>query len=219
MKKEFIRKEIILWVIISIPIIYMFTVWSKLPGELPSHWDMSGNVNGYVNKVNYPIINIGLYLLLLFIPYVDPRKKNYSIFSSAYYKIRIAISSFLSIVLLMVLLSASGTNIHADKSILILAWSLILLCGNFMSNIKPNWFFGIRTPWTLDNKEVWRRTHHFGSRLWVGGGITGILVVLLLNGKAEQIAEICIFATIVVVPIIYSYLLFKKEKIKNEPGT
>src|SRR4051812_48820884 len=48
---------------------------------------------------------------------------------------------------------------------------LFILLGNFMTKLRPNYFIGIRTPWTLESKEVWIKTHRVVSRVMVLGGI------------------------------------------------
>ena len=46
---------------------------------------------------------------------------------------------------------------------------LFIIIGNVMGRIRPTFFVGIRTPWTLADDEVWRKTHRLAAPLGFGG--------------------------------------------------
>lgn len=71
---------------------------------------------------------------------------------------------------------------------------------------------GIRTPWTLENEEVWKKTHQFGGKLWFVGGLLIVLLSLLVKESYVAFLFLGITAIICIVPIVYSYLEFKKVK-------
>jgi hypothetical protein len=59
----------------------------------------------------------------------------------------------------------------------ILGASLILM-GNVMPRLRPNWVAGVRTRRTLENPQLWRATHRaFGAAFVVAGALT-IVVTL-----------------------------------------
>ena len=90
---------------------------------------------------------------------------------------------------------------------------LFAFLGNYFKTIKPNYFIGIKTPWTLENEEVWKKTHIIGGKLWFVGGLLMALTFLLPN-EMQLYTFLGITAVITIVPIVYSYLEFKK--IKNQ---
>ena len=96
MNKKNLIKEIVVLVFLLVPIIFMFIVWDKLPEKLPVHWNIKGEIDNYGAKYLYAIINAALYIVFLVIPKIDPRKKNYTIFSVSYYKLRFIITLFFS---------------------------------------------------------------------------------------------------------------------------
>jgi uncharacterized membrane protein len=52
-----------------------------------------------------------------------------------------------------------------------------------LSKARPNWFIGIRTPWTMSSPEVWRRTHRVGSVLFIIlGGLSLVSVLFRPSG-------------------------------------
>jgi uncharacterized membrane protein len=84
-----------------------------------------------------------------------------------------------------------------------------------MHNIKPNYFAGFRLPWTLENEDNWRKTHLLGGKLWFVGGLFIAVICLLLPPVASMVAFFTIMFTVVLIPAIYSYRLYKKQKSLN----
>lgn len=209
MNSSFIKKEIPIWLIMALPVIYLLIVWDQVPGEIPSHWNLSGEIDGYAKPWVFPIILIGVYLLMLFIPRIDPRKQNYDIFSSSYYRIRIGIITFLSLIFGISIAISTGIDFPMNRVIVIAVLALISFMGNYLGTIRPNWFIGIRTPWTLENEEVWRKTHLLAGRFWFWGGLLGILLMFLLPATLFFALLISIVVIISLTPILYSYFLHK----------
>jgi uncharacterized membrane protein len=81
-----------------------------------------------------------------------------------------------------------------------------------MHSIKPNYFIGFRIPWTLENEENWRKTHYLVSKVWVAGGILMAVCSLLASPIMGIIAFGIILLAMIVVPIVYSYQLYKNQQ-------
>ncbi len=98
MKQVNRTKEALIWLILLVPFIYAFAIWNKVPQQVPTHFDLNGMPDDYSGKVSallvLPLINVAIYLLLFFIPRIDPRKKNYAAFGSSYQNIRLIIHLF-----------------------------------------------------------------------------------------------------------------------------
>jgi uncharacterized membrane protein len=91
--------------------------------------------------------------------------------------------------------------------------ALFAMLGNYFQTVRPNYFIGIRTPWTLENEQVWKNTHRLGGRLWiVGGFLIAILAFFINNNHLFSIIFGVIISLIVIVPVVFSYTEFKKEK-------
>lgn len=216
MKNNNFIKELIIIVILILPVLYMLFVWNSLPELLPVHWGFSGEIDNYGPKYFYPLMNIVLYLLLLIIPRIDPRKKNYTIFSSTYYKLRLIFTIFFSILFFMVIYSAIHPNIDLGRLMPAGFLFLFSLIGNFLGTIRSNYFVGIRTPWTLNNDEVWRKTHFIAGKLWFYLGLVGGVIIIFLDKKTAQYFAISILVLLFIVPVIYSYLYYSKINSKKE---
>ncbi len=85
-----------------------------------------------------------------------------------------------------------------------------MLMGNVMGRLKHNYFVGIKTPWTLADEEVWRKTHRLGAILWTAGGLMGVIMSLLRQSMGWVF--IAVIAVMTFIPIVYSYLIFSKLK-------
>jgi len=97
----------------------------------------------------------------------------------------------------------------SPKLILVMVCLLIAVFGNFMRTIRSNFFVGIRTPWTLDNPEVWRKTHEQSGKLWFYSSIACILVLIFIPDPYIQWLFIPYIILISVYPIVYSYMVFR----------
>jgi uncharacterized membrane protein len=88
--------------------------------------------------------------------------------------------------------------------------------GNYFKVIKQNYFLGIKTPWTLESEEVWKLTHILAGKLWIVGGLLIVIFSLVIPEDINFYLFITITAIITIVPIVYSYLIFKKLKKSNQ---
>ena len=104
-------------------------------------------------------------------------------------------------------------NLFSIEKLLLPTISIFLsLMGNLMINIKPNYFVGIRVPWTLENEDNWRKTHRLGGKLWFAGGLVAAILTIALPYQYAILSFICIIGILVIIPVGYSYLYFKKHQ-------
>lgn len=208
------KREWLLWIILLLPFLYIPFIWDKLPDSVPTHWNLKGEVDNYSSKtfaaLFLPLLNIGMYLLFLVLPKIDPRKKNYNYFGNTYRNIRLLLAIFMTTMFFIAMQEALGTMKMDSKVVLFLVFGLMAVLGNFMRTIRSNFFVGIRTPWTLDNPEVWRRTHEAGGKLWFYASLIGMVCLLFIPKEYISWLMAPYLAVITVYPILYSYLLFRK---------
>lgn len=206
-----LKNDWLIGAIILVPFILVAWFWNKFPEQIPTHFGVDGNPDNYSSKVVglilFPGINILLYFLFIALPKIDPRKKNYALFPEKYRTIRLAIHAFLSYTLVVTVLYSLGYRFDMGLMVLYGIMILFLILGNVMGNIRNNFFVGIRTPWTLSNEEVWTKTHRFAARLWVG--LTLIAMILMPFLPHYEIVFSVYIGVITVVPIVYSYVVFK----------
>ena len=90
-----------------------------------------------------------------------------------------------------------------------LLWCIL---GNYMYNIKSNYFIGIRLPWTLNDENNWKQTHRLAGKLWFAGGLLIILSAFILPSTVTNYLFIVVTVLIILIPVIYSYNYFRKHK-------
>jgi uncharacterized membrane protein len=108
----------------------------------------------------------------------------------------------------MTLAVSLGYEVDVTRWMLAGVGVMFVVLGNYMPRIRSNWWMGIRTPWTLENEEVWRRTHRFGGRTFVAGGVVTIAASLLLGGRSAWVS----LAAMVIAglsPVVYSYVVWR----------
>jgi uncharacterized membrane protein len=208
-----IRRDWPLWVLMVGLLIIAVWVYPHLPDKVPSHWNIQGEVDGYQSRFwgafFAPLMAMGLYLLLLFLPIIDPKRDNYLRFTSAYSFMRWSLVIFMAIIYGITILVALGYSINVGLVVKAMVSFLLIIIGNFMGQFRHNYFVGIRTPWTLANEEVWQRTHRLGSRIWVIGGLV-CLAMSVFNTVWSAVVFFTAIMIMTLVPIIYSYIIFNK---------
>lgn len=207
-----IRQEILIIGIVLAPFVYMLLVWDQIPAQLPIRWNTAGEVDATAPWFFWPLVNMGFYFLLLIIPQIDPRKKNYEFFHTTYYKLRLILGLFFSTILALIITSSLGFAINLNRLVLIGVILLLITLGNYMTTLRPNWFIGIRVPWTLESDTVWRKTHQLGGKLWFWMGL--VLLILSFFLSNEWLSKLIVGFAIVmaIIPIVYAYVLYQREK-------
>lgn len=201
-------------VLIALTIIAWCVAWPYLPEEVPSHIDVSGEVDGYMSKMGMMIFDVAImgfiYALFTLLPKIDPKYANYKKFPKALVIMNGAIIFFLFVNNMMTLVNALGYNVPIGIMMNIMLGILFVVLGNYLQQCKPNFFMGIKTPWTLSSEEVWRKTHRLGSKITMIGGVIMILAALL-PGAWKMICVLGVIVLITASTIIYSYFAYKKE--------
>ena len=190
-------------------------VYPRLPETIPTHWDFSGHPNGWSSRFwgawLIPIFLLGMWALVRILPRIDPRGSNYAKFGGAFEAIIDTIMLFMLALHIVALRAALGHPMQMQRILPIGVGVVLIVIGNLLPRARPNWFVGIRTPWTLSSDRVWEKTHRFGGRLFVAGG----LIITIASFLWVQEAHVVLFAVMVVVAssvMIYSYLEWKREQ-------
>lgn len=214
-----LTRELSLIAIVSLPFIYLAYVWNQLPEKVPVHWSFNGEVNRYGNKIELILIPFLLpfliYILLTFIPKIDPKNKLNNM-GNKLPMLKTLLTTLMSLLALYIIYSAKNHSFSNPNLITSLIGILYILLGNYSQTFKPNYFIGIRTPWTLESEQVWKATHKLGGKIWFIGGIIVVLSSLFLNKSLNSNLFLVITLIIALVPVLYSYLLFQKQKKATE---
>ncbi len=211
--KNLIKKDFLNLVMVALPFIYLGIIYGGLPAEVPVHWNGNGEIDRMGSKVELWIIPFLLplltYIILSAVPALDPKKKLRKM-GGKYQSLKTMLVALLSMMALYIIYVAKNPEMMRTSVVVILIGLLFMGLGNFFKTIQPNYFVGIKTPWTLENETVWKRTHQFAGMLWLGGGIILIIASMLLSSMASAILLLIIALAAGLLPVWYSWSLFKK---------
>lgn len=186
--------------------------YPQMPEKFASHWDATGTVDGYLSKFwglfIMPIISVGLFLLFIVIPRIDPLKKNIEKFRKYFDIFIVLFFLFLFYLFILTILWNIGFRFNIIQLLSPAFSVLFFYCGVLVENAKMNWFIGIRTPWTLSSQKVWERTHKIGGKMFKACGIISLGGVLVPNYGMWLIIVPVVFTA--VYTIVYSYFEYKK---------
>lgn len=206
-----LKADWLLWVVMLAAVAAGAILYPRLPEQVPSHWNFQGQVDGYSSRAFgaffFPLLTIGVYILLVVAPKIDPRQENYARFAGAYRLLRWGFVLLFTALWVVTILAALSYPVNVGLIVKAGVGLLLVVIGNVMGQMRHNYFVGIRTPWTLANEEVWRKTHRLGARMFVVCG----LICLVLSPVTALWGAYFYFASIMcaaVVPIVFSYFAF-----------
>jgi len=204
------------WAILIIFIITLATGWffyPQLPPVVATHWDTAGQVNGYMAKgwgvATFPIIMAFLFIIFLIIPRIDPKRENIEKFRKFFDYLTLAISFLLYYFFLLFLFWNLGVRFNFTLAIMPALSLLFWVIGMILPHTEPNWFIGIRTPWTISSKSVWKKTHAVGGRLFKAVAVLALLGIVIPASALWLVVAPILAVTIGLV--IYSYVLYERE--------
>ncbi|MBR5322518.1 MAG: SdpI family protein [Clostridia bacterium] len=203
---------IITSIVILLPMIFGIIKWNDLSETFATHWGVNEEADGYSGKAltvfGLPIILLAFHWLCVFMSEKDKRgnSQNKNLINIILWIIPI-ISLFANGIIYM---AAMGKEIEPTGTVSILFGLLFIVIGNYLPKCRQSFTMGIKIKWTLANEENWNATHRVAGKLWVIGGIV-ILFGILLPFEAAMIAMLGIILVMVLVPVIYSGLYYKKQ--------
>jgi uncharacterized membrane protein len=207
--------------IIVVQILVSAGTYPFLPPMVPSHFDASGQVNGYlpklVNAILLPGISLMLFLILRFATQVGPnlgyrnqRRANTQVVNL----ILVGILLFMLVIQLLTTAYALGARVDISLVVCLAVSVLFIFLGNYLGKLRRNFWAGIRTPWTLASDIVWERTHRLGGWLFVLVGFIG-----LITSFFPPLRFIGLFVPIIVVVlilVIYSYIAYQRYTVEGK---
>ena len=192
-----------------LPIIVGALVYKRLPETIATHFDLNGNPDGWSSRAfavfGLPAILLAVNLLLPFMLRADPKHEN---MSGALVNITIWTIPVLSLICSVLTLGrALGYDVRIERVLPVFMGVLFILIGNYLPKTKQSYTMGIKLPWTLASEENWNRTHRLAGFLWVLGGIYFIVVSFIGWSVPAFVIPLVVM---VLVPMVYSYLLYRK---------
>ncbi|HTS88052.1 MAG TPA: SdpI family protein [Gemmatimonadales bacterium] len=215
------RTEWPLWGILGVMFVIVAVNWHAVPDQMPVHWGLSGQPDRWGGRAEglllLPCVAVGLYLILLLAPRIDPGRANYVSFATSYAAIRFVLLLVLLGVQVATILAARGVPIDISRIVPLLVGALMAFLGSVFSRLRPNWFIGIRTPWTLSSKRSWDETHHLGGWVFI---ILGLLLMstALVRATWYLIAALAAIGAGILLLVVYSYVVWSRDPDKTAPA-
>ncbi|SFM34510.1 Uncharacterized membrane protein [Bacillus sp. 5mfcol3.1] len=207
------KKHIFPLLLIILTILIWIITFNHLPSELITHWSISDDSITYSDKFTtmsfFIGFMIGLYVLSILVPKIDPKKANYEKFSTGYYAIFNMMLVVLVIINVITILTGLGYNLPIITLGYVILGGIFIILGNYLQQVRPNFFIGIRTPWTLSSEKVWKDTHRFSSKLFVIAGIIIIFAMFIPTSWTKLVIFTAVILCIVL-SIFSSYCFFRK---------
>lgn len=215
MKTNSTSLEALMITLVLAPLLYMGINWNQLPATLTTQYDLQGNPSNWMPKEMTALFFGGLsvlvYVLLRYLPRIDPTGNRQP---ATYQKLRLVVGVMLAVTLCWVIYTAiHPVGLHTSVNVLLILVSLMLAgMGNYLTTLKPNYYVGFRTPWTMQSHTVWRQTHQLGGRLLFMGGLLSVILMLLTPAAYQVSVFMVIVLVTTLIPLVYSYIYFRREK-------
>lgn len=195
--------------------------WSTAPDRIPVHWNVAGDVDRWGGRfeglLSVPLLALGLYALLLFLPRIDPGRANYPAFASAFGTLRLALTAVLAAVYGVIQLWLRGVEIRTETWVPLILGVLFVVIGNVLGKVRPNWFVGIRTPWTLSSKLAWQKTHRAGRWVFIVIGLTFMALAVWHRPWSVSALLVVLFSGVIGLGT-YSYVVWRRDPERVPPA-
>ena len=200
--------------LIAFAVTFSIAVFDRLPDQMASHWNTANQVDGYISRFwgafLMPIMTVGILVLFLIIPSIDPLKANIAQFRESFNTFITLIAAFMVYMHVLTVLWNLGYNQFNMGTAMMPAMGLLFVfAGIMMRKAKRNFFIGIRTPWTLSSDRVWDETHRLGSTLFIVSGLLALLGAVF-EAYAIWLILIPVLGSTIFL-LVYSYVLYQRE--------
>jgi len=178
-----------------------------------SHWNAAGEADGTLPKfwglVFIPLLMAGCSALFFVLPCIDPLRQNYRKFQNYYDGFILVLAIFLLGVQIQIISWGLGIPVNPNLMLPVLLGMLFIYIGFLFGHAEPNWFIGIRTPWTLSSTTVWKKTHNLGAKLFKLAG--AVSMIGIFAGRFAFLFVIVPVIAVSLITVVYSYTEFRKE--------
>ncbi len=214
-----------IFVIIGLlPSIYYLFILPQLPNQVPVHFTKDLSPDKFESKLVFLLILLGVFAIGYLVIFVLNNISKISTETQEHFGQSGEIKIISWIIFIFVFLiswyfiyrvqsyvNMTSSN-YSPKLPLALIVFFVISILVVLKNIKPNYYIGFRTPWSLSDSDNWKKTHRFSFILCILGGTFILIMLLLLPSKYSFLITFLGVLLIVILPFVYSYKLHKKSK-------
>ena len=203
------REMLLTSLVCLLPLFAGAALYPRLPETMATHWDFSGNANGWSSRAatvfGLPLFILALHLVCFYAESRETKKNRNPVLRTVLMWFCPAASLLGGAVTLG---TGLGYEMHISTVVPVFMGLLFLILGNYLPKIRQNRTVGIKLPWTLQSEENWTRTHRLSGFLWVLCGLVMIPLSLLRLWSGWLFGAL--LAVMVLIPAVYSYALHRK---------
>lgn len=214
------KKAINITILLTVLAMLAFGAWAypRLPEQAPSHWNARGEVDDTMPRIwailLMPLMTLGIGYLLVYIPAIDPLGRNVEHFRRVYHLFIAGVCVYMAYIHVLTLLAGLGIAFNMTQMLLPAMGLLFIGIGSLLEHARPNWFIGIRTPWTLSSESVWQETHRVGAWIFRAAGALSVLAGFLPPLISLWVIMVAVlgaaFGT-----VVYSYVVYRRVNPKG----
>ena len=215
MKKNLLPWQLLTLLALALPALYLLWAWPQVPAQVPMHYGIDGQANRYDSRNGLWLLTlalpVGVALLFAALPHLDP-KRRLDADSVNFQKLRLAVVALLGVINSYTLYLTLHPGTGPGRELAVLLGVFFVFLGNYLTTVQPNYFVGIRTPWTLESPGVWARTHRLGGMVFCVAGLltTGLALVLPLAWVYPALLALVLGTALFC--YAYSYVAFRQER-------
>jgi len=206
------KKEIVPIALLLLMYALSAYLYPQLPDQIPTHWNAQGEIDDYSGKFSgsllLPIVATFIYALFLIIPKIAVYRRNIVEFGDYYWGLKTVFMMFMASMHIVILLASLGFAGRIDLFVIVAVAALLYYVGYTLNHIKRNYFIGVRTPWTLADDRVWKKTHEFSAKAFKTFAVLSVLT-LLFQPHTFKI-YIALIILLILAVFLYSYLVYRK---------
>jgi uncharacterized membrane protein len=189
-------------------------LYSSLPDQIPTHWNIEGKVDGYGGRWTifaFPVMMAGMLVLFYFLPALSPQHFEVDTFRPTYLYIMdivLGLFAYMQGVLLYAVYQSvnGGRAVDLGSGFMAGLFLFFALMGNQLGKVRKNFYIGVRVPWTLASDRVWNDTHRVAAWVMTAGGVIGFVLMVL---GVSIIVSIVILGASALIPVVYSFVHYK----------
>jgi uncharacterized membrane protein len=215
-------KRVIIWILAIMPLVITIVLLPSMADTVPAHYGVNGEVDRYDSKyvmLVFPLIIIAVVIMRDVMPRWSRgdeavQQANSQVMDKMLLPIVLVLVGLNLLTLWLAYFQVKNiytTSINVPQLILTGLSVLFVVIGNLLPKTKPNYYVGMRMPWTINHPEVWYKTHRLGGVVMTVWGVVGLAVVLFVTDP--MIAGVVMLSgtlTMITAILVYSYVEYRR---------
>lgn len=209
------KSKIIYFILMFLPLVISLGALPFLPDQVPAHYGFDNQVDRWGSKYEaliYPVYTILMGCFMLAMARVAARQEENGQNNQ---KVLIAAG----IIMLVVYNVMNGYGLYTDfkgvedlsavpvdvfQILFGLVGVFMILIGNIMPKLRMNSMIGLRTKWSMQDEEAWKKSQRFGGISFIVGGIVVIAVCFMTRGFVCFWWEMAVIGVLLVIDVCYT---------------